>query len=139
MSEPTHLACVKCTSVLDRATLEGLEVDLCPSCGGLWLDRGELTRAARLPESELTRLRELLSETAGAPPPLPTSHLVPCPACAGNLAEVMLGNVRVDHCAACHGVFLDRGEMEEALIAVRAHDQAATVRQVVEAAASLAH
>lgn len=137
MSEATNLACVKCTSVLDRATFEGLEVDLCPRCGGLWLDRGEITRAARLPESEIARLRGLLVESSG-PPPLPSTHLVPCPACNGNLAEVLLGNVHVDYCSSCHGIFLDRGELEQALTAVRARDAGATARQVFEVAVAAA-
>lgn len=133
-----HLACVKCTSVLDRASFEGLEVDLCPRCGGLWLDRGEITRAARLPPGELARMRDLLTRTEGARPK-PSSHLAPCPACDGKLSEVTLGKVHVDYCARCHGIFLDRGELEEALVAVRAADEGATVGQVVEAAASAAH
>ena len=137
MSDAPNLACVKCNSILDRATFEGLEVDLCPRCGGLWLDRGEITRAARLPEQELTRLRGLLTD-AGGPPPLPTDSVVPCPACEGQLSEVTLGSVHVDYCDSCQGIFLDRGELEDALTAVRARDKAATARQVVEAAVSAA-
>jgi uncharacterized protein len=135
MTETAQLTCVKCTSVLDRADFEGLEVDLCPSCGGLWLDRGEITRAARLPEAELTRLRTLVSQ-ANPAAPLDSENSVPCPACLGMLAEFTLGSVRVDCCSACHGIFLDRGELEEALVAVRAHDAEVTGRQVVDAAIS---
>lgn len=137
MSEATNLTCVKCNSVLDRATFEGLEVDLCPRCGGLWLDRGEITRAARLPEAEIARLRGLLSSSSG-PPPLPTDSAVPCPACDGKLSEVVLGHVHVDYCGTCHGIFLDRGELEDALAAVRARDKAATARQILDAAVSAA-
>ena len=110
MSEATNLCCVKCNSVLDRATFQGLEVDLCPKCGGLWLDRGEITRAAKMPEAELERLRGLLTDGKG-PPPLPTENIAPCPACPGSLAEVLLGTVHVDYCNKCHGIFLDRGEL----------------------------
>lgn len=137
MSDAPNIACVKCNSILDRTTFEGLEVDLCPRCGGLWLDRGEITRAARLPEQELSRLRSLLTDVGG-PPPLPSENTVPCPACEGKLDEVMLGNVHVDFCETCQGIFLDRGELEEALSAVRERDQAATARQVFEAAVSAA-
>jgi Zn-finger nucleic acid-binding protein len=137
MSEATNLTCVKCNSVLDRATFEGLEVDLCPRCGGLWLDRGEITRAARLPDAEITRLRALLSDGSG-PPPIPTDSVVSCPACDGKLSEVVLGKVHVDYCGICHGIFLDRGELEEALTAVRSRDKAATARQVMAAAVSAA-
>ena len=136
-SEAPSLTCVKRNSILDRATFEGLEVDLCPRCGGLWLDRGEITRAARLPEAELMRLRSLLTDVGG-PPPQPTESSAPCPACDGTLSEVVLGSVHVDYCGKCHGIFLDRGELEEALVAVRGRDTAASLRQVVAAAASAA-
>lgn len=103
------------------------------------MDRGEITRAARLPEVELTRLRTLLTESAG-PPPLPADSTVPCPACAGELTEVVLGTVHVDYCGTCHGIFLDRGELEEALVAVQARDKGSrmTAGQVVAAAISVA-
>jgi len=135
MSDAPSIACVKCNSILDRAIFEGLEVDLCPRCGGLWLDRGEITRAARLPDQALSRLRSLLTDVGG-PPPLASESTAPCPACDGKLAEVRLGTVHVDFCERCQGIFLDRGELEAALIAVRERDQAATARQVVEAAVS---
>ena len=137
MSEVTNLTCVKCNSVLDRATFEGLEVDLCPRCGGLWLDRGEVTRAARLPETEISRLRKLMTES-DEPPPLPTESAANCPACDGQLSEVLLGTVHVEYCSSCHGIFLDRGELEEALQAVRERESGTTARQVMEAAVSVA-
>jgi Zn-finger nucleic acid-binding protein len=130
MSEATNLCCVKCNSVLDRAAFEGLEVDLCPKCGGLWLDRGEITRAAKLPEQELGRLRSLLTGAKG-PPPLPTENKAPCPACPGSLAEVLLGAVHVDYCNKCHGIFLDRGELQSAVEAVRAKSRDTSSHDVV--------
>lgn len=137
MADATNLCCVKCNSILDRATFQGLEVDLCPKCGGLWLDRGEITRAAKLPEDELARLRGLLTGQPG-PPPVPTPNKAPCPACPGTLAEVVLGTVHVDYCGKCHGIFLDRGELEDALDAVRARDRNTTSRQIMAVAVSVA-
>jgi Zn-finger nucleic acid-binding protein len=137
MATGTNLCCVKCNSILDKASFQGLEVDLCPKCGGLWLDRGEITRASKLPEAELARLRGLLTGKGG-PPPVPTEHKAPCPACSGSLAEVVLGTVHVDYCDKCHGIFLDRGELDQAVKAVQELDRKTTPRQVVEAAASAA-
>jgi uncharacterized protein len=122
MSDATNICCVKCNSILDKATFQGLEVDLCPGCGGLWLDRGEIARAAKLPAQELAHLRSLLTGQPG-PPPIPTESVAPCPVCPGSLAEVMLGNVHVDYCNKCQGIFLDRGELEAAVDAVRARDR----------------
>jgi Zn-finger nucleic acid-binding protein len=137
MGQSANLCCVKCNSILDRAAFQGLEVDLCPKCGGLWLDRGEITQASKLPETELSRLRELLRGQAG-PPPVPTENKAPCPACEGNLSEVLLGTVHVDYCATCHGIFLDRGELHQAIEAVRARGRDTTPSQVLAAAISAA-
>lgn len=137
MADSANLCCVKCNSILDRATFQGLEVDLCPECGGLWLDRGEITRAARLPEKELSRLRSQLQGSAG-PPPVPTENKAPCPACDGHLSEAVLGTVHVDYCSSCHGIFLDRGELEQAIEAVRAQGGQASANQILAAAISVA-
>jgi Zn-finger nucleic acid-binding protein len=132
MADATNICCVKCNSILDKATFQGLEVDLCPKCGGLWLDRGEITRAAKLPEAELARLRTLLTGKAG-PPPVPTEVVAPCPACPGKLAEVLLGTVHVDYCSRCQGIFLDRGELQAAVEAVRARDRNTQPHDIVVA------
>ncbi|HZL18398.1 MAG TPA: zf-TFIIB domain-containing protein [Polyangia bacterium] len=130
MSDATNICCVKCNSILDKATFQGLEVDLCPKCGGLWLDRGEIARAAKLPEKALAHLRSLLTGQPG-PPPVPTESIAPCPVCPGSLSEVMLGAVHVDYCGKCQGIFLDRGELEDAVAAVRARDRNTKPEEIV--------
>jgi Zn-finger nucleic acid-binding protein len=136
MPDATNICCVKCNSILDKATFQGLEVDLCPKCGGLWLDRGEISRASKLPQAELARLRALLTGAAG-PPPVPTESVAPCPVCPGSLAEVMLGKVRVDYCSRCQGIFLDKGELEEAIGAVRERDRNTSPESIVAAISSV--
>jgi Zn-finger nucleic acid-binding protein len=42
--------------------------------------------------------------------------------------------VHVDYCAKCHGVFLDRGELDAAVAAVKG----STLRQVITLAAHIA-
>jgi Zn-finger nucleic acid-binding protein len=44
--------------------------------------------------------------------------------------------VHVDYCGTCHGIFLDRGELEQAIEAVKERDRTTTGRQVVAAAVS---
>jgi len=127
------LCCVKCTSVLDKATVGDIEVDLCPKCGGLWLDYGEVARLAALPDEDLAPLKALLRGEAG-PPPVPSETKVPCPACPGKLKEVVLGTIRVDYCPECKGLFLDKGELEAAIEAVRPKIRAAASHVVAVAA-----
>jgi Zn-finger nucleic acid-binding protein len=127
-----NVTCVKCESVLDKARVSDVEVDLCPSCGGLWLDHGEIERLGRGAPAELDRLRAALT---GSPTPSAASETTTsCPACPGALKEVVLGPVHVDYCAKCHGVFLDKGELDQAVAAVNG----TTMRQVLALAARVA-
>jgi Zn-finger nucleic acid-binding protein len=73
-------------------------VDLCRACGGMWLDQGELaTKGAKLPE----RLAPVKPGTGRS-----------CPRCAESLGTFDAGAVQIDACAACGGLYLDRGELE---------------------------
>ncbi len=128
-----HLCCLKCTSVLDKAYIEDIEVDNCPACGGLWLDHGEIERISRKMASEVDRLRRLLVPQPG-PPAVPSDITTSCPRCTGPMREVTLGSIRIDFCNACKGFFLDRGEIDGAIAAVKG--QTMTVAQIVAAAAS---
>ncbi|WP_236540973.1 TFIIB-type zinc ribbon-containing protein [Spiractinospora alimapuensis] len=38
-----------------------------------------------------------------------------CPKCPGNLIRLELVGVEIDRCDDCHGIFLDRGELEALL------------------------
>ncbi len=39
------MKCPHCTdSVLSMSDRQGIEIDYCPSCRGIWLDRGELDK-----------------------------------------------------------------------------------------------
>lgn len=38
----SSMQCPRCDGKLETKTFEKVEVDVCPKCGGLWLDSGEL-------------------------------------------------------------------------------------------------
>jgi Zn-finger nucleic acid-binding protein len=131
-----HLCCLKCTSVLDKARIDDVEVDLCPACGGLWLDHGEIERLSGKMAGDLDRLRRLLApDRQGGPPPVPSEVQGSCPACQSEgVKEVALGAIHIDFCTRCKGLFLDRGEIDAAVHAVK--DSHATVAQIIAAAAA---
>ena len=39
-------------------------------------------------------------------------HFMKCPKCGMQIEDVALGDVRVDKCFHCHGLWLDAGELE---------------------------
>jgi len=133
MGDAMLLTCLKCTSVLDKARIEDIEVDVCPACGGLWLDHGEVERISRKMQSELDRLRRLLSVKV-RPPAVPSEVQKSCPACTGAVNEVVMGTIHIDYCSRCKGLFLDRGELDGAIAAVT--ETKMTVPQIIAAAAA---
>jgi len=36
------MECPKCKTEMTKKYVESVQIDKCPSCGGVWLDRGEL-------------------------------------------------------------------------------------------------
>lgn len=40
------------------------------------------------------------------------NHWMKCPKCGSDLKEQNFGNVMIDKCADCHGIWLDSGELE---------------------------
>lgn len=53
------MKCPVDNETLTMAERQGVEIDFCPKCRGVWLDRGELDKIL---------LREAALETAAAPP-----------------------------------------------------------------------
>ncbi|MBI2895860.1 MAG: zf-TFIIB domain-containing protein [Deltaproteobacteria bacterium] len=127
--------CVKCDGILDRGTFGGVEVDLCTSCGGLWLDKGEIERLGTLSASELEALRRMLIPVPGQRPvasDLPTA----CVACTGKLKEVVLGPIHVDFCMQCQGLWLDRGELDAGLEAAEGKTDVSSLLKLAAATAA---
>jgi Zn-finger nucleic acid-binding protein len=124
---------MKCTSILDKGKIEDIEIDTCPSCGGVWLDQGEVELIAKKMATEVDRLKSVLAPRKG-PPPVPSELNTACPACTAPMKEVPVGKLHVDYCSRCKGIFLDRGELDAALELVKG--SGATMLSLIAAAIS---
>ena len=52
------MMCPRCnTTVLDERERQGVVVDVCPSCRGVWLDRGELEKLMTFAKRDLEEER----------------------------------------------------------------------------------
>lgn len=47
--------CPRCGTVLTMAERAGVEIDYCPQCRGVWLDRGELDKILDRAQEEASR------------------------------------------------------------------------------------
>ncbi|MBN9413871.1 MAG: zf-TFIIB domain-containing protein [Candidatus Eremiobacteraeota bacterium] len=88
---------------------QGLEVDSCPECFGIWFDREELKEFIQRPE-----LAQRLSEGVAGVSAAPAGERL-CPTCRVALSETNLGEVSVDLCFRCRGIWLDQGELDRAV------------------------
>lgn len=68
--------------------------------------RQELERRRRVAEERQATLRTEERERERA------LHLMKCPKCGMQLEEIAFGDVRVDKCFHCEGIWLDKGELE---------------------------
>ena len=64
MSDSQAMSCPVCRVPLVMSERQGVEIDYCPQCRGVWLDRGELDKI-------LERSANDLAAAAPAPPATP--------------------------------------------------------------------
>jgi Zn-finger nucleic acid-binding protein len=65
--EVAAMSCPVCRVPLAMSDRQGIEIDYCPQCRGVWLDRGELDKIIERSAPQST--------SAGAPPPQPSAPL----------------------------------------------------------------
>ena len=100
--------CPVCREPLVVAEREGIELDVCLWCHGLWFDAGELALLAE-------KLGRTLAVPEGAPLEAAATPEKPrlCPRCDKAMEKVWLGGapkVLLDRCPR-HGLWFDHGEM----------------------------
>ena len=105
------LRCPVCAKV-DMAVLEldGVEIDYCFDCGGIWLDAGELELLMGSSEKK----DEILSSFQDVDK-ICKEKKRPCPICKKSMKKVIIktenGEVLIDECVERHGVWFDKGEL----------------------------
>lgn len=50
------MKCPNCDQVLQISERQNIEIDYCPSCRGVWLDKGELDKIIDFSNQQLTRV-----------------------------------------------------------------------------------
>jgi Zn-finger nucleic acid-binding protein len=107
------LRCPRCPTPLSRLRIGGVDTDVCEECGGLWLDRLELSRFEHLESAFGDALVAHLSQFP--PAVIDRSVRLRCPR---HPEVVMLRRdfsraipVEIDECPACGGLWLDTDEL----------------------------
>jgi Zn-finger nucleic acid-binding protein len=80
--------------------IDPIDLDVCPKCDGVWMDKGELKRVSK---DELIELR--MSEKG--------EGLRLCPRCRGRMHRSEINGVVLDECDC--GVYFDKGEVDKVI------------------------
>ncbi len=108
-NQPTlTLACPNCNTQTLRAfeTSEGVTIDMCDDCKGMWFDKGEIATTVEL-SSDIPNFDQVIAGARG------TQHK--CPHCRENLVEFSYtpdGKLDIDYCQGCGGIWLDSNELK---------------------------
>ena len=106
--------CPRCKTKLDNKTIiernDKIDIGNCPSCEGLWFDKGELNLLENISEPVLFEWRMLCSKYDQLTP-------LNCPSCDDSpmmkkAEHPRDENVVIDYCEQCEGTWLDGGELE---------------------------
>jgi len=103
------IECPNCGTPMQRDAERDLAVDLCPECGGVWLDSGELNELATGMHGDI--------EYCSVDEDVHRDRFPgrSCPRCPGTAMRkinlLRLSDLIFDWCPACGGFFLDKGEV----------------------------
>ncbi len=119
--------CPLCSIMLRPVSLsDGLELDFCVRCKGIWFDHKELDRASGSKEHRTMLLNissampsQIQCKVCSQVNPRLTMRCTACeadlrpscPECQERLDQTSIEGVVTDRCPRCHGVWLDGGEL----------------------------
>jgi len=127
------MQCPRCDVALIAHGVEGVEIDKCPQCKGLWFQQGELRDAKDVAAPDV---RWLDFEIWKHMDHFRFSVLpLICPKCKIPMVAVSYGDtdVEVDYCPKCQGIWLDEGEFERIIHALTQELATRTVSDYVRA------
>lgn len=121
------MRCPACNEPAIALELNGVEIDRCPACAGIWLDEEEIAWLAGPSASGSRPLAEaLLRGDAG----LDSERR--CPRCNRVMRQEVLSAVELDRCPAGHGIWFDAEEIERFLGGAHQGDSAAAAAAIAD-------
>lgn len=111
--------CPQCHKhLLTPTTHSTIEIDVCTHCGGLWFDKDELDKIVAEHDPDFSQETPITS-SLGAPFEKGDATLFQkhCPDCNILLRTYDISknvDLQIDVCEQCHGIWLDKGELEHA-------------------------
>ena len=105
------MLCPKCNNDMEAVEFEGVEVDRCKECKGIWFDVGEsdwllgkdAAEAIDTGDPEIGKQTNQIDSYR-------------CPRCNGGMirrTDPKQSNIKYEECTSCRGLFFDAGEFTD--------------------------
>lgn len=99
--------CPKCRNAMHEISFEGVVLDFCDSCQGIWFDKDELAFTMEL-STDISDISEVQKDART------TEH--DCPRCGSpqkleEMKFVRIQDLLLDRCPECKGIWVDKGEL----------------------------
>ena len=101
--------CYECDAQTNEIDFHGEKVDKCEKCGGLFFDKGELSKIVHL--AEVFHNIHIEEEDIDSVPQAEHQRIVYCPADKSEMKPMDIAGLIIDVCPDCGGVWLDDGEI----------------------------
>lgn len=105
------MRCPKCSGAMQAVLFEGIQIERCAQCSGLWFDRLEAEELKRLSGSEAIDIGS--DETGQAQNRI---DRIDCPNCAVALVRMVVNgqpHIWYEACSICGGSYFDAGEFRD--------------------------
>ncbi|NNL95445.1 MAG: MFS transporter [Xanthomonadales bacterium] len=105
------MRCPKCRADMEQIDYEGVEVDRCSVCNGVWFDEGEVEQLA---SRDAARVIDTGSARQGKKQNKVDEYR--CPRCGGGMlkkTDQEQSHIWYETCGDCHGSFFDAGEFRD--------------------------
>ncbi|AFZ34794.1 hypothetical protein Sta7437_1224 [Stanieria cyanosphaera PCC 7437] len=108
----SSLQCPKCNGRLKAVVYQGIEIDRCQQCGGIWFDSQEAETLKQIKGSDTVDLGQTeISDQFNL-----TEEEVDCPRCQKpmiRMLDIDRYNLWYEKCLNCGGVWFDAGEFKQ--------------------------
>jgi Zn-finger nucleic acid-binding protein len=113
----TEYVCPACGENINLYTIYGINIEGCPNCKGIWLDKDELRKLKdKTDKGSWRTLRWMDDEVESIEKVSAVPSKRECPKCKDmKLVSTNFGdsNIIIDWCPSCHGTWLDRDEFQK--------------------------
>jgi len=110
--------CPNCSIALVQKNIQGIQIDECEQCEGIWLEEAELRQVKDKIDSDLNWMDfEILKHPEKFKP---KAKRTACPSCkkAMSVLDYDETKVEIDYCTDCKGVWLEKNELESIIAAL---------------------